>query len=325
MRLHQTAIMLFPLLLCACGTRSIVVPVTRPALIDLHRCNDILIASCDISLVQASGLSATRIARTFDDILPAALNENSPARWRTQPALTGSGLFLSTRKLRADALSRLQRETDVSCVLALSVLQARYQESMLTAPIQSSRSTDSEMRVRKGRAALVIEVVLIDTRDASVTFADSLRVELDRETHAVDSTPAEIDLEELTQALVTECALLIAEATKVLPDREVVTFLLNPDHPEIETAIELAGAGRWMQAAGLLDSVAVSAEERAGSDRLWYNLGLLRQYAGDFAGALAAFENARRILDHARYRAAIHALLKAEGEYLEKVRQRPGM
>ncbi len=320
-------LLLLIICIAGCGTRSIIVPVTRPALLDLHRCPRVLIATCDVAAAHVSAVhdlsrfTAEGIAVDVDAALTAALATTGQTEWITGPAISGKDLFRTSGKVSGETVERLRREYGASCILAVKLREARYDESMLSATIQSTVTPGSEKRVRQARASLVLEVLLIDATEGRVEFADSIRSDLSRETHASDKEPPEIDLSDMQWQLVNQAAMRIAEATQPLPDREVVTFLLDKDAPAIEHAIGLAELGRWPSAAALLDSLATLAGEKDGVDALWFDLGLARQYSGDFAGAMKAFETARRIHDSGRYRAAIEQLLRAEEEFLERSHQ----
>ncbi len=319
--------------LAGCGTRSIIVPVTRPAAIDVHRCSRVLIASIDTSMARVTSMApvlpghsvdsftAGGIAKDLNTALPAALTNTGQAEWVAGPAVSGRGLFRTTGKISGEFVQQLRREYGVSCVLAVTLREARYDESMLSATIQSTVTPGSEKRVRQARASLVIDILLIDAIEGRVAFADSMRSDLSRETRASDQEPPEMDIADMQWMLVNQAAMRIAEATQPLPDREIVTFLLDDDVPAIEHAIGMAELGRWPSAVAVLDSVAAEAGEREGSDVIWYNLGLARQYAGNFSAAMKAFETALRIKESGRYRAAIERLLQAEEEYLERANQ----
>lgn len=334
MGFRLTVLLLLAAALTGCGTRSIVVPVTRPALIDVHRCERVLILPCDISKFRntnsvrdglgsgARWFDPRDIAVTIDQALPAALAATGQTEYLSDTSISIAGLLGTPGKVSGELLRTLTQRYDASCILAVQLLEARYNESILTAPIQSAyASNNSEKRVRMARGSLVVGMLLIDAVEGRVDFADSIRCDVSRETHSTDRDPPDIDLEDTQWLLVQQAALRIAEATQPLRDREIVTFLVDDDYPEIPGAIEHAELGRWTDAAALLDSAVSRVGEREGSDKLWYNLGIVRQYAGNFFGAKEAFETARRISDSARYRAAIERLLRAEEEDLERVRQ----
>jgi tetratricopeptide (TPR) repeat protein len=329
-----TVLLLIATALTGCGTRSIVVPVTRPALMDVHRCERVLILPCDVSKLRkehsvrddlgsdARWFASGSLAATIDQALPAALAATGQTEYISDTNISVAGLLSTPGKVSGELLHALRERYDASCILAVRVLHAHYNESILTAPIQSAyASNNSEKRVRMARGSLVLGMLLIDAVEGRVAFADSIRSDISRETHSTDRDPPYIDLEDTQWLLVNQAVLRIAEATQPLRDREIVTFLVDDDFPEIPVAIEYAELGRWKEAEALLDSTATRIGERRGSDKLWYNLGLMRQYAGNFFAAKAAFETARRIADSGRYRAAIERLLRAEEEYLERTRQ----
>jgi hypothetical protein len=329
-----TVLLLIATAITGCGTRSIVVPVTRPALIDVHRCDRVLVLPCDVSklrkehsvrdgLVSDERWFATRsLAAGIDQALPAALAATGQTEYISDSSISVTGFLGTPGKVSGELLRALRERYDASCILAVQLLDARYNESILTAPIQSAyASNNSEKRVRMARGSLVLGVLLIDAVEGRVDFADSIRSDISRETHSTDRDPPYIDLEDTQWLLVNQAVLRIAESTQPLRDREIVTFLVDDDYPVIPGAIEYAELGRWKEAEAVLDSAVSRVTEERGSDILWYNLGLVRQYAGNFSAAKAAFETARRIADSGRYRAAIERLLRAEQEYLERERQ----
>jgi tetratricopeptide (TPR) repeat protein len=303
----------------SCGTRSIVVPVTRPALIDLHSCERIVLPPVHVSTVnnQIAKLLGEKLDAVLVHILAA---QDGPAflklpQSNAMPLITQRGtVALSTAK-------ELAVLGQARCVLYCEITEATYHEEILQAAMQSSKDPVSVKRIRQGRSSATCRILVIDIVQETVTFADTLRTTAAHETHAVDQDPPALRREDFLEDMARRLAEDIAAASRPFDDREVVTFLVDDAYPEIDTAIVHAERGLWQKAASLLYDLTQRTNVSENVDILWYDLGLVLQYQQDFKGALDAFENAVAIRDCSRYRRAVESLLQLEGRYLESIRQ----
>jgi hypothetical protein len=301
-----------------CGTRSILVPVTRSADIHLHAADTALILP---SLAADGSAFSHIIADRIDSLLPVLLP------WGQQVVIAADwipgapSLFTPDGQVSRRSLRWWTSRYTGGTLLACDVTSSRFNEEVTVAPIQSTRTPGSVKQVRQGRAEAVCRIVLVDMRRELLLFDDSLIVADSRETHASDETPPPLDVAEIAEALARRIAERIADASHPVRDRDVVTFLVDDDYPEIDAAIGYAEEGRWKMAAGVLRRLAAESAGQENEDIVWYDLGLVLQYDENFKEALAAFDRAIAIRDRSRYRHARATLLGIEEEFLERLRR----
>ncbi|MBN1449337.1 MAG: tetratricopeptide repeat protein [Bacteroidetes bacterium] len=301
-----------------CGTRSIVVPVTHPASIDVHACGRVAVTRVQVEDGR-DPLSPLIRNEAHAALLPM-LQDGAVAEFVSvtdgpEPIVTPRGTLSLTAV--ADAAAAV----DAACVLYCAVLESRYQEDVLQAEIRSSRNPGAEKRVRKGKASAAFRILVIDARYGEVTFADTLRLDVSHESHAVDEDPPQLDRAVFAHDLARRFASLVAEAVRPSEDHQVVTFLVDDAWPALEQAVLLAEQGRWQQAASIIRGLLDENDVTENRDILWYDLGLTLQYQQDFRAAKQAFDRALELHDRSRYHHAIDALLRMEDEYLERLRQ----
>ncbi|MBR9975299.1 MAG: tetratricopeptide repeat protein [Bacteroidetes bacterium] len=299
-----------------CGTRSILVPVTRYADIDLRGVDTLLV----LPSVAANPTFFTRlIAERLDSLLPARLAEYVPHvvavnRLPGAPSIFASGGNVSRRSLRW-----WKERGVVGLLLHVAIADGRLSEQVAAAEIQSTRSPGSVKYVRQGRAEALSRIVFVDARRERLLFDDTLRVQARDEQHATDSDPPPLEEHLFAEALARDIAGRIADATHPVQDSDVVTFLVDDAYPEINTAIVHAEAGRWKQAVVVLRRLAETRGEEKDADIIWYDLGLVLQYNENFKDALAAFDRAIALRNKGRYRQARAELLQRESEYLDRI------
>ncbi|MBE0645765.1 MAG: tetratricopeptide repeat protein, partial [Bacteroidetes bacterium] len=299
------------------GTRSIIVPITRPAQIDIHLTDKALLPP--VGTADAHPLSEA-IAARLDSILPVLLSDETVqlrhgGMHPDMPPFLASEGSVSRRALRW-----WSARTDAGVLLACQIVHSRLAEEVTTAAIRSTRNPGGEKIVRQGRAEAVCRVILVDLRKEILLFDDTLSVSATHETHTPDAAPPPFEEDVFSDDLATQIASAIKNASHPVYDREVVTFLVDDAFPAIETAIAFAEEGRWNRAADLLRRLASESEGRDDADILWYDLGLALQYQQNFKEALEAFDAAMAIRDRSRYKNARTTLLRVEQEYLDKIR-----
>ncbi len=305
-----------------CGTRSILVPVTRPARINLQTANGILLPPTEAADSTPFSLA---IAARLDSLLPSILADgasrlHSVGGGESVPSLFSGGSVISRQSLRW-----WRAQHDAELLLTCLIVRSRLAEQVAHAALYPSQDPGEKSRekvVRQGRAEAMCRVFLIDLRREALLLDDTLSISAASETHAANKEPVDIPRDLFVDDLARRIALTIADAARPIRDRDVVTFLVEDDFPELETAIAYAEEGRWNLATALLRRLAAEAEDHDDADVIWYDLGLALQYEQDFNGALQAFDRAIAIRDRGRYRHARAALLQAEEEYLDDLRRR---
>ncbi|MFA6232989.1 MAG: tetratricopeptide repeat protein [Bacteroidota bacterium] len=297
-----------------CGTRSILVPVTRPADITIHFADTALIPPTETA--DNNPLSRA-IASRLDSLLPAMLFTGD------QVILSGGEtggtplLFQTEGIISRRALRWWSSHHAAGVLLGCQIVRSRLTEEITNAAIQSTRDPGSSKVVRQGRAEAVCRVLLIDLHKENILFDDTLAVSATNETHAANAEPPLLETSVVVDNLAQQIVSIIVNASHPVRDREVVTFLIDGSYPEIETAIVYAEEGRWKLASKLLRRLVDESTGRDNADLLWYDLGLSLQYQQNFKAALEAFDRAIEIRDRSRYRHARATLLRVEEEYLK--------
>ena len=299
-----------------CGTRSILVPVTRHADIDLRGADTLLVLP---TRPVVSTTFTRAIAERLDSLLLVYLPEHV-GMVRAAPPLTGApSVFAPGGSVSRRSLRWWKEQASPELLLHVAIADGRLTEEVAAAEIQSTRAPGSVKFVRQGRAEAHTRIVLVDARRERLLFDDTLDVYTRHETHATDNEPAPLDEEHFAHALAEDIARRIADAAHPVRDRDVVTFLVDDAFPEIDAAIAFAEAGRWKQAATVLRRLADEKETHEDADIIWFDLGLVLQYDEQFKDALAAFDRAIALRDKGRYRQARLELLRRENAYLDRL------
>jgi len=288
---------------------------------NMTECETTVLVPCVLGARNDAAISSHELALAIDAALYDELSYDETVTWHLLYDADMPPVYYSEDTISHEALTWIERNSDAKCVLLTRLTDVRYHESILIAAIRSSKAIDSKKHVRLGRARAVLHVELVNVSRRRLLFADSLHLYAETETHELDGDPAPIDMMNIIQKLAMQAAAIVSESTRSLQHREVITFLRNKMYPSIDSAIDLADEGRWEEAVELMVQETERSGNDAGADVLWYNLGLLRQYAGDYRGSLEAFEHARRIRDTDRYRQAIKRLLTMEDESLREWRR----
>ncbi len=314
LRILTGLFLLTTLTLAGCGTRSIVVPVRRPAAIDLHNCDRIAVARIPFA-PQPDSLTLL-LLRSLEASLAPALVESAPTRFVSSPH-GAQHLLTPQGTIALGEAAALARAADATCILLCELLQTAYSEQVLEAEIKSSQHPGKTKFVRQGRATALCRIMLIDVAAGSIPFVENMTVETRLETHAVGKDPPPLARSRFADDITRQITGDLLAATQPVTDRELVTFLVDSDYPLIETAIVHAEEGRWQESTELLRRLIDEDTVGENTDILWYDLGLSLQYQQDFSGALNAFRQALALRQRSRYQHAIDNLLRAEQEFLD--------
>lgn len=318
LRILTGCALLLALAAAGCGTRSIVVPVQRPAAIDLHTCDRVAVT---IPFAPQPDSLSVLLHRRLDALLAPALAETPGTVF--VPAARGTRGMLTVRGTVAlQEAAKVARAADAQCILLCEVTETSYREEILDASIRSMRDPEAVKRVRQGRATAACRIMLIDVAAGNIPFVENMAIEARRETHAVEKEPPALNAAEFADDLARQITEALRSAARPVEDRELVTFLVDGDYPLIETAIQHAEEGRWADASALLRRMIDEDAEGENTDILWYDLGLTLQYQQDFSAALEAFRRALALHQRSRYHHAVENLLRAEQEYLDTLEQR---
>lgn len=301
-----------------CGTRSILVPVTRHAEINLHAADTALILP---SAALGGGELSQLMAVHLDSLLRFMLSDGDQVIILAEAEYDAPRLFTTAGSVSRRSLRWWSARYASGLLLSCEITHSRFSEHVTGAEIHSTRAPGSVKNVRQGRAEATCRVVLVDARREQLLFDDTLHVSTSGETHATDVAPPALETNNFAAALARQVAERITDASHPIRDRDVITFLVDDDYPEIETAITYAEEGRWKMAAEVLRRLTGSLEGRENADIVWYDLGLVLQYSEDFKAALEAFDRAIALRDRSRYRYARAALLGSEDRYLERLKR----
>lgn len=301
-----------------CGTRSILVPVTRHADINLHAADTALVLPS--AALDGSELSLFTAAH-LDSLLRVMLDDGDQVIIMGEAGQNAPRLFTTAGSVSRRSLRWWSAKYATGLLLSCEITHSRFNEHVTGAEIQSTRAPGSVKNVRQGRAEATCRVVLVDAHRELLLFDDTLNVSTSGETHATDAEPPQLDTDDFAAALARQIAERITDAAHPIRDRDVLTFLVDDDFPDIDVAITYAEEGRWKMAADVLRRLTGTLEGHEDADIVWYDLGLVLQYSENFKAALEAFDRAIALRDRSRYRHARAALLRGEEQYLERVKR----
>lgn len=290
-----------------CGTRTILVPVAYPARMNLHAADGLILPPTEAA---DETPFSREIAAHLDLLLPALLADSARIIRTVGKNVSVPPLISADGGISRQTLQWWNTAYDARFMLACIIVRSRITEEVAT----GTRYTRQDSEVRSDEVEL--------RRDLGEAMCRIFLIDLDRETLLLDDTLSASILYPTAGDIARQFATAIADASRPVRERNVVTFLVEDAYPEIETAIAYAEEGRWQLATRLLQRLAADAEGRRNADVIWYDLGLSLQYERNFQGALQAFDRAIAIRDRGRYRHARAALLQAEEEYLDDLQRR---
>jgi len=289
--------------LVGCGTTTILVPVTRPAEINLKAFHKIAVGE----------IEGTGGADLADDL--------------TQ-ALFGSGRFDVLDRRRFDEILRehdlslsgyLDEATAVkvgklvgAAVLVRGRLSVyKYEEKLEQVESVDKKGIRHVLNTRIGRANASAYLQLTDLTTGRIHTAKRFDRVAEHRATGYDRPPDEID----PDRLLTEARTMVVAdfMKKIAPYTEMVrvTLLKDSDIPELEEGMSWAKRGEWERAAEIFKS---ATRQYPHSDKAFYNLGVALQYSYLFPEAVEALQKAYQINPDKRYQEEIANVRSMEAE-----------
>jgi len=290
-------------LLIGCGSTSMLVPVTRPAEINLKGYNKIAVGTI-------TGRAGQDLA---DDLLNALVNSGRFEvldRQHLNDLLREQDL---TRAGYADSVhgGKVGGLVGAAVMVAGRVTIYKYEEKMKRDPSVDKNGHKHVSNTRYGTATISSNLQLTNIATGRVITSKRFDRTAEAKTYGHDREPDRID----PDGLLASAREIVASdfMKKIAPYREMVrvSLLKDSDIPEFEEGIGLAERGEWERAAEVFKSVTVT---HPGSDKAFYNFGVALEYAYLFPEALEALQKAYRLNADDDYQKEMSNVRRMESE-----------
>ena len=291
-----------------CGTTMIVVPVMRPAEVNLGK----------IKKIAVGRVSGEAAADVEDDLIGQLIET------QTFDVLDRSNLDKIIREYRLSMSELIDEKTALqlgnllgaAALIFARVADHRYGEQVLEGQPYKDKDGRTHMRhTREGKAQVTINFRITDLTTGRFIFSRDITHTATAQTNAVDGRPVRIDDSELLRS--ARRIVVRQFVSRIAPHWENVSVRLLTDSelPELESGISYAKIREWDRA---IESFKSATERHVGHEsrhKAFYNLGVAYEYSSRFEEAVAALHKAHELEPDNDYLAEIESCRRREREY----------
>ncbi len=306
--LKSTAVFLLIALFSQCGTTTIVVPVMRPAEINLGNLKKI-----------AVGRVSGEAARDVEDDLIGQLIETDAFE-----VLDRSNLDRIIREYRLSMSELIDEKTALqlgnligaAALIFARVADHRYNEQVLQGDPYKDKEGKTHVRhTREGKARVMIHFRITDLTTGRFIYAKDITHDALGQTSAVDGRPPRIDDEDLLRS--ARRTVVRQFVNRVAPHWENVhvRMLTDSELPELESGVSYAKIREWERAIELFKSATDKYAGHESRHKAFYNLGVAYEFSARFEEAVAALHKAFELYADNDYLAEIESCRRREREY----------
>ena len=308
MAVKSISVFLLFVLFAQCGTTMIVVPVMRPAEVNLGKLKKI-----------AVGRVSGEAARDVEDDLIGQLIES-----QTFDVLDRSNLDKIIREYRLSMSELMDEKTALqlgnligaAALIFARVADHRYGEQVLEGQPYKDKEGRTHVRyTREGKARVTINFRITDLTTGRFIFSRDISYDALAQTSAVDGRPARIDDENLLTS--ARRNVVRQFVSRIAPHWENVNVRLLTDSelPELESGISYVKIREWDRAIELFRSATEKYAGHKSHHKAFYNLGIAYEFSARFEDAIAAFQRAHELEHDNDYLAEIELCRRREREY----------
>lgn len=283
-------------LLGGCSTVSVVVPVVRPAEIDLRGKREVVI-----------GMISGDHGPELESVIKVRIDKSGYFKLVDRAHLDTvlQELHLgASGHAETSGESRLGRLITGAVLIAGSVDRREYSERVERSGegcTQTSEGTstndDCSKSTRLGHVSMIVAFDIVDIATRENLKPKRFECVRDDSTDAQDGPPPAIDARALFDQCSTEIVDRFMRAIVPWVEQETVEFAKHGDLPSMEVGIRNAEVGRWPEAIDAFQEAVARAEtlpelkpkDRAKAHR---NLGLAYVYTSNFSGAIEQLQKA---------------------------------
>lgn len=314
-------IVLIALILNACGTKTVLMTVTRPAEINLKHYQKIALGD----FVNARGQTNQHAL----DVRDAFTNQLINSKRFEVVDRQALGKILEEQKLAISGLIDENSAPQIGKLLGASALifgritQDHFKEEVKqTGTYKDKKGKQHKRFKRYASYTLGVNLKIVDVQTGKILTSKELKTYQKAETTAVDKTPAKID----KQALYQKCLADISSQFRHLIAPYKVTvkaqFLVDDKVPATKRAVALFKADEWENGLKVLKealSRPISKSELRA--KVYYDLGLAQMYLGQNDQAIVNLTKAIELKpDEGRYQKALKTA-KEEKKKAEKLKE----
>ncbi len=315
--------LLFGILLftMACGTKTVMMKVMRPAEINLKQYSKIALGD----FVGPRG-KVTRHALDIRDAFTEKLIASKRFDVVDRQTL---GKIIQEQKLSISGLIDEQSAPQIGKLLGASALifgritADEYKEELEHGkPYKDKKGKTHQSHTRKGTYRLNVFVKIVDVQTGKIIFSRELKSQEQKSKYATDKTPPKIDKSTLYRKCISNLATQFRRLIAPYQIEVKAQFLVDDKIPETNRAVNLFKAGEWESGLKLLRQALkkphLKDKLRA---KLYYDLGLAQMYLGRHDRAIGNLRHALELMpSEGRYQKALQTakIEKQKAEELKK-------
>jgi tetratricopeptide (TPR) repeat protein len=300
--------------LAGCGVTSIMVPVTRPAEINLGKVKRIAIGTIQGEL--GGEVEDDLISRLLEIDSFEVLDRANIDQILRELRLSSSDLIDEKSALKMGQL------LGVAALVTGRVSEYKYDEATVQGkPYTDKQNVTHTPYTREGRASVTVNFRITDLSTGKFLYAKALSAYEAGKTQAVDSRPVPIDGDQLLK--MARRKVVGQFIKKIAPHREYVNVILlsDSDLPMLESGIALAKAGDWDGAIGIFREATERYNGTPIVHKAFYNLGVAYEYSARFPEAMEALRKAYQLERDSRYVQEIESCRRREAEHKKLIEQ----
>lgn len=280
------------LLLFGCGTKAVMMTVTRPAEINLKGYDKIAVTQ----VVNKKGRvdnHSENIAEEITAQLVSSSRFDVVDRQHLKDVIKEQSLAL-TGMLDETSAPEIGKLLGVSAMIFGRVQHDKYTEETSTdKPTTDKKGKKHIKKHRRGKYSVNLSLKLIDVETAKILLVKNISVQKSAHTSAVDKTPAKIDKNPLFKQCVISIGSKFIRMVAPYQIRVKASFETDDELPKVDRAVAMFKVGEWSDGIKLLESATkkkkLKKEIRA---KAFYNLGLAQVYQGQYDPAMENIKKA---------------------------------
>ncbi len=291
-----------------CGTTSLLIPVTRPAEINLSKFKKIAIG--EITGQASDDVTDELTTALFESNLFEVLDRTNLDKILREHNLSASGLV--DEKTAAE----FGQLIGAAAMVFGRVADYKYDEKVTKGdPWTDKGGKYHQYYYRKGESKVTVNFKIIDLTTGKLLVSKSITQGGVIETSADNQQPEAIDRDNL---LAFARKLVVKDfMKKIAPYQEIVRMYLKSDSdlPELEKGISFAKAGQWDRA---IENFKLATEKYPGNENLhkaYYDLGVAYMYNQMFKESIDALNKAYELKADEDYLTEIQNCKNMESEY----------
>jgi len=304
----------FFLLFSQCGTTTIIVPVMRPAEINMGKLKKIAVA-------RVTGEAALDVE---DDLISQLLEART---YEVLDRVNIEKILLEYRLSSSDLIDertalQIGKMVGAAAFISARVSDYKYDEQVAQGDPYKDKDGKTHVRhTRNGAAKVTVNFKITDLTTGKYIYSRDVTDVATAQTFAVDGRPGRIDDDEMLKS--ARRNVVRKFVNKISPHWENVNvrFLTDSDLPELESGVSYAKIREWERAIELFQSAGEKYAGHKSRHKAYYNLGVAYEYSSQFGDAMAALRKAYDLepdndymaeMENCRWREREHNRLKEQ-------------